>query len=181
MPQRRLTLLMAEACEVFGGRAEVKDVDSFLSRLKNIARRHNVTIQVFDALKVAGVEHLRAAVDKALRARRRERCIANDFSIEILLYAAGRRHVSKALEMGISENTKEVAVTLVGDADNVKLARDEILGIMERDDAVLGLSDRKKKPLMEFFGITDAELEAVGGEKLGLLVLERVAMLDVQK
>ncbi|MHC1579359.1 MAG: KEOPS complex subunit Cgi121 [Candidatus Alkanophagales archaeon] len=171
----------AETCEVIGGRAEIKDVDSFLSRLRSIARRHGVVIQVFDASKVAGAEHLRAAVEKALRARRRGRCIAKDFGVEILLYAAGRRHVSKALGMGVSENTKEVAVTLVGAPKNIELAMDEILGVLERDDAVLELSERKKESLMEFFGITDAELEAVGEEKLGLLVLERVAMLDVQK
>ncbi|HEX58699.1 MAG TPA: hypothetical protein ENF26_00935 [Methanomicrobia archaeon] len=171
----------AETCEIIGGRTEIKDVDSFLSRLKSIARRYNVAIQVFDASKVAGAEHLRVAVEKALRARRRGKCIAKDFSVEILLYAAGRRHVSKALEMGVSENTKEVAVTLVGDSKNIELARDEILEILERDDDVLELSKRKKESLMKFFGITDAELEAVGEEKLGLLVLERVAMLDVQK
>ena len=42
-------------------------------------------------------------------------------------------------------------------------------------------NEEKKKHLKQFFTITEEELDAVGEEKLKLLVLERVALLDVLK
>jgi len=41
--------------------------------------------------------------------------------------------------------------------------------------------EEKREKLMRFFNITDDEIEAVGERKLKMLVLERVALLDVYK
>jgi tRNA threonylcarbamoyladenosine modification (KEOPS) complex Cgi121 subunit len=38
-----------------------------------------------------------------------------------------------------------------------------------------------EKRLLDFFGLTDEELGAVGEDRLEYLVLERVALLDVNK
>jgi len=181
-------------CKLIVGKVGISNVDDFLSSLKNIARKYDVTIQAMDAELIAGGEHIISAVKKAIRATERKRSIASDLGLEILLYAAGKRQIERALAMGVSvsEGEKRVAIVIV---DASASGEKDLEGVAEEVKRKIGLQEEpiseleleleykgdKKEGIMKFFDITEAELKAVGEPKLKMLVLERVAMLDVLK
>ena len=181
-------------CKLIAGKVRVSNVNDFLAALKTVARKYDVTIQAMNAELIAGEEHIKSAVKKALRAVGRNRNITNDLSLEILLYAAGRRQIERALAMGVSESEdeKRVAIVIV-DASaraqrekDLEMVAEEVkrkIGIQEEPISELELEYKgdKKEGIKKFFDITEAELKAVGESKLKKLVLERVAMLDVLK
>ena len=179
-------------CKLIAGKVRVSNVDDFLAVLKTVAHKYDVTIQAMNAELIAGEEHIKSAVKKALRAVGRNRNITNDLGLEILLYAAGRRQIERALAMGVSksEGEKRVAIVIVdasarGEKD-LEVVAEEVkrkIGLQEEPISELELEYKgdKKEGIKKFFDITEAELKAVGESKLKKLVLERVARLDVLK
>jgi KEOPS complex subunit Cgi121 len=174
------------AYTIVAGTVSITRVDDFLDLLRDIAHKHDVTIQAMDAELIAGEEHVQSAVKKAVRAMESNKSITNDLGLEILLYAAGKRQIDRALAMGVSEGQMKVVLVIVaprggnveGAAEKVK----RIIGIKEEPVEELDLLNRdKREKLKHFFGITEEETSAVGEKKLKLLVLERVALLDVLK
>ena len=177
------------------GKVRISDVDDFLAVLKAIAHRYSVTIQAMDAELIAGEAHIKSAVQKALRAIRQGNSITSDLSMEVLLYAAGRRQIERALAMGVSTGDNKKIVVVIIDVDNKHKDLDAIareikqrIGLEEQPIEDLELesetetnTEEKRNKLMRFFNITDAEIEAVGERKLKMLVLERVALLEVYK
>ncbi len=179
-------------CKIVTGKVSISNVDDFLSSLKNIAHEYAVTIQAMDAELIAGEEHIKSAVRKAMRAVERKRGITSDLGLEILLYAAGKRQIERALAMGVSEGEKKVALVIVdagvGGEKDLSGATEEVkrrTGIEEEPiqelESELVYNENKKDKLKKFFNITEAEISAVGEKKLKMLVLERVALLDVLK
>jgi KEOPS complex subunit Cgi121 len=98
---------------VVEGVAEIDDVEDFVARLGEIGDEHGVAVQAFDARYVVDRAHLERAVALANRAVDRGEAIADDPAVEILCYAAGRRQINRALEMGVS--TGECPVVVVVD------------------------------------------------------------------
>ncbi|MEM2934216.1 MAG: KEOPS complex subunit Cgi121 [Halobacteria archaeon] len=167
--------------QIFGCIVEVENLKQFLQMIKAISQQFNVTIQFFDAAKIAGEEHVKAAVEKAIRAMERRRNISQDLGVEILLYAAGNRQIQRALEMGIKEGRNEAVTVIVGDeVEDVERAIATLKKIILEAD-VLKYTEGKKKAIINYFHITPLELEAVGEEKIPKLLLERVALLDISK
>ena len=159
---------------ILEGKVSIDNVEEFLHKLKKISIEKNLTIQALDADKIAGEEHIRFAVEKAINSFRTGTAIANDLSKEIMLYAAGTRQINRAVKVGIHKGENNIVIVAVGDA---KLSGfDEI-----RPAPVLAYDQSKKETLMKAFGITEKELEAVGEDKLLELVIERVALVDVIK
>jgi len=174
------------------GKVRISDVDDFLAILKAISHRYSVAIQAMDAELIAGEAHIISAVQKALRAIRQGNSITSDLSMEMLLYAAGRRQIERALAMGVSAgDDKKIVIVIIDDGEGKDKDLDAItgeikqrIGLTEHPMEDLELeteTEEKQKKLMRFFNITDAEIEAVGERKLKMLVLERVALLDVYK
>jgi len=161
--------------EVAEGEASIDDVDAFLDRLGDIAAAHDTTVQAFDARYLVDREHLERAVELATRAAERELTIARELRVEILLYAAGRRQIDRAVELGVSAGECPVVAVAVG-GDEAGAAR-EIAGLLE-PAPVLGSPDRER--VRSFFDVDDVELSAVDGT-LADLVHERVAMLVVER
>ncbi len=169
------------------GADEFPDVDAFVDRLDAIASEHEATVQAFDARYVVSRRHLERAVALADRERGRGEAIARDRGVEIMLYAAGRRQINRALEMGI-EAGETPAVVLVdggGGADEDADAGDG--GEDAAADAVAALlapaetlGDYDEPRVRAFFDVGDAELEATDHD-LEALVLERVALLVVER
>lgn len=163
------------------GLAEVDDVDAFVARLDAVGDEFDCATTAFDARYVAGLRHLEAAVDRANRAFARDDAIADDRSIEILLYAAGRRQISRALAMGVREGRGPVVVVVDsegGSGDDEAVAADAIRGLLE-PSPTLG-TERDEARIREFFGVSDAELAATDAS-LTDLVVERVSLLAVEK
>jgi KEOPS complex subunit Cgi121 len=124
---------------------------------------------------VADREHIAAAVERANRAFDRGANVADERSVEILLYAAGRRQIRRALEMGVGEG--EQAVVVVVDGGDEDAAAEAVESVLAEEQPTLSGDE---ETLRAFFGVSDAELAATGGDLAGV-VRERVALLDVEK
>lgn len=101
---------------VLAGRCDVDDVDAFVAWLGDVGDEAGCAVQAFDARYVAGTAHLETAVARANRAFERGENVARDRSVEILLYAAGRRQIDQAIEMGVPTG-EDVPMVVVIDAD----------------------------------------------------------------
>jgi len=165
---------LLEGVATVGGDA-FPDVESFVERLDAIGDAHGVTVQAFDARYVVSRQHLERAVELADRARDRGEAIARDRGVEILLYAAARRQINRALELGVDDG--ETPVVVLVDGGDEAAAADAVRATITPADT---LGDYDAALVREFFDIGMAELEATD---LGLpsLVLERVALLVVDR
>jgi KEOPS complex subunit Cgi121 len=177
------------------GVARVADLDAFLAALARVADEHGATVQAFDARYVVSRAHLRRAVELADRARERGEAVARERAVEILLYAAGRRQIDRALEMGVNEGETRVVV-LVDRGDEAGAAAavaaldavEPVDGRVDGDGGVGGDGGDARverwtydaERVRSFFDVGAAELDAVEGG-LADVVLERVALLDVEK
>ena len=180
------------------GVARVDDVDAFLAALDRVADDHGATVQAFDARYVVSRAHLRRAVELADRARERGETVARERSMEVLLYAAGRRQIDQALEMGVSEGETPVVVLVDGGDEAGAAAAVAALDAVEpcgpdesdesdesdersdADGAGGGATSYDVERVRRFFDVGEAELAVVAGD-LPDVVLERVALLDVEK
>jgi KEOPS complex subunit Cgi121 len=173
---------------VVEGTADIDDVGAFVETLADIGDRHGVTVQAFDARYVVDRAHLELAVELAARAHDRGDAIADDFGVEILLYAAGRRQINRALTMGISEGSCPVVVVVVdpeqknthvgnGEEKSIEAAASDV---REQLSATPTLGEYDVDRARSFFDVTDTELAATAGG-LSDAVRERVALLPVEK
>lgn len=179
--------------ELVEGVATVEDVDGFVAALGGIADEYGVTVQAFDARYVVSARHLERALELADRERSRGEAIARDRAVEVLLYAAGRRQITRALELGVDEGETPVVVLVdseprsgsegssgrspragPGDEAGASAAVAELLEPAE----TLGAYDETR--VREFFDVGDAELAATDAT-LEDLVVERVALLVVER
>jgi KEOPS complex subunit Cgi121 len=160
---------------VVEGVAAVGSVDAFVARLGRAGEKHGATVQAFDARYVVDREHVARAVELADRAIERGEAIARDRAVEILLYAAGRRQIDRALEMGLSEGEQPVVVVI--DGGDEAGGADAVRGMLEPAET-LGEFDPGR--VRGFFGVEEAELAVTSGA-LADLVRERVALLTVER
>ncbi|MDQ2056298.1 MULTISPECIES: KEOPS complex subunit Cgi121 [Halobellus] len=163
--------------KILEGTAEVDDVDAFVAEIGEISAETGATIQAFDARYVVSERHLERAVELADRAIERGENVARDRAVEILLYAAGRRQITEALELGVSPGENRVVV-LVDGGDETDAAATVRSRVLDAETPTLGDYDSGR--VCEYFDVSDAELDVVDGD-LELLVLERVALLVVEK
>jgi KEOPS complex subunit Cgi121 len=170
------------------GHAEIRDLDDFLGDLGAVGDEFDCAIQAFDADYVVGREHLRVAVERADRAFERDENVARERAVEILLYAAGRRQIDRALRMGVGEGESDVVVVVhspTGDAESEQGAAEAVRDLLDAADAsgatATASADRiDREAVLEFFDVSEAELDATDAT-LADLVRERVALLDVEK
>lgn len=155
----------------------VDDAEAFLAGLEAVREEYGVVAQAVDARLVAGRKHLAAAVEHADRALERGETVADDPAVELLLYAAGRRQIDRALEMGVGDGTPAVVVV---DGDDAAGAADAVADLLDPAEAGVALAAGDRAAIRDFFDVPAAELEAAAGG-LADLVRERVALLDVEK
>ncbi|APX97600.1 KEOPS complex subunit Cgi121 [Natronorubrum daqingense] len=173
----------------------VDDLDEFVAQLGRIGDRHDVTIQAFDARYVVDRSHLECARKLADRAIAREENIARDRAVEVLLYAAGRRQINRALEMGINVGETDAIVLIDADSsgnegghkggtaetlEREAATRRELvkLDAIEPTESILEAVDTEA--ICSFYDVTDTE-QAATDASLSDLVRERVALLEVEK
>lgn len=171
----------------------IDDLDDFLAAIESIGAETGATIQCFDAAYVAGERHLRRAVELAARAREQGTAVADDPAVEVLLYAAGRRQIDQALEIGLKQG--EITVVGVVDGGDEAAAEARLAALVGTQPASTGSESAiptssgsgsntvhlgDEATLRSFFHVTDEEYAIVDGD-IEALVLERVALLDVEK
>jgi KEOPS complex subunit Cgi121 len=178
---------LVEGTVEVGGEA-FPDVDSFVAALDDIGDRFDVTVQAFDSRYIVSRRHLERAVELADRERGRGEAIARDRGVEIMLYAAGRRQINRALELGIGEGETDVVVLVDGgdgddgddrdDDDGDEAAAAAAVADLLEPEATLG--DYDERAVRDFYDIGAAELGATE-QGIETLVLERVALLVVER
>jgi KEOPS complex subunit Cgi121 len=181
------------------GRAEIEDIDRFLASIGGLEAEYDCAIQAFDADYVLGRDHLRAAVEHADRAFDRGENVARERAVEILLYAAGRRQINRALQMGVGEGESDVVVVVhdphsapeseaaIADPDSesdgsaeenaAKAVRDLFVPASAN---ALAADCIDREAVRDFFDVSEHELAASDADLVDL-VCERVALLDVKK
>jgi len=159
--------------KILEGIVFIENKEHFLKKIKEISTGKNLTIQAFDADKLAGKEHLIFAIEKALDSFNKGTNIANDLAKEIMLYAAGTRQINRAIKIGVHDGWNNIANC--GHREMIDLsAFDEIT-----PGNVLQYSGSKNSALMDIFNITKDEIQASGAGRIPELVLERVALVDI--
>ncbi|GGM74911.1 KEOPS complex subunit Cgi121 [Halarchaeum rubridurum] len=169
--------------KVVEGVADVDDVEAFVETLGDVGDATDCTVQAFDARYVAGRTHLESALAHADRAFERGENVARERAVEVLLYAAGRRQIRRALTMGVEVGETPTVVlvaaeTGVADPDEAEQAATN--AVAEHLHPGGGFDARDEALIREFFEIPDAERAATDAS-LADLVRERVALLDVEK
>jgi KEOPS complex subunit Cgi121 len=165
-----------------GCRDSIPDKESFIAALQEFATLRDIALQAFDAAAIYGEAHLISAVQHAVRSVSRDAATCNDLSMEILLYASGCRQIRDALDrVGI----RDAPIILVavgstgmagsdGRANDIQKFIDEhSLTVDER--VVVGSSET-----IDRFFITREEREAIDSSMYEDLILEQVAMVDLQ-
>ena len=158
--------------DIFSGTLEVEEVARTLKSVNAIGKETKSTIVLLDAAKIANKEHIESAVLHAKRSFAEGKNIARTLSMEILVYASGQRQCALAPRFGLHEGHNQVYV-LILDGD-VESAKDMILEFVQVSAEI----SADTKVLMQEFDISEEELSIVGLNRIGELVLERVAMLD---
>jgi tRNA threonylcarbamoyladenosine modification (KEOPS) complex Cgi121 subunit len=162
-----------------------EDVEYLLAMAGDEAR--GTIFQFFDAERVAGWRHLYFAAVNAVLASEKGTSISRSLAIEVLLYASCQDQISRAFEViGLSQKTKRIALlVLAQDLEEALRAFERISSVLgEEDDSALMMNVGKFREIMETFGVSDLELEAVGGlreEALTRLVVERGALLPLRR
>ncbi len=151
-------------------------VESFVETLTSIGDTHGVTVQAFDARYVVSRRHLERALELADRERARGDGIARDRGVEMTLYAAGRRQIDRALEMGVSAGEPPLVVAVDGPGDEAAAAD----AVREHLTPEPTLGEYDDSRVRSFYDIGTAELDATDAG-LEALVLERVALLVVER
>ncbi|QWC19110.1 KEOPS complex subunit Cgi121 [Halorubrum sp. 2020YC2] len=181
------------AVRLVRGTFAIDDLDAFLAALDEIAAETGAVVQAFDADLVVSATQLREAARLAARSIARGEAVARDPGVEVMLYAAGRRQIDRALELGVSDGERP-AVVLLADFGGVSGADRPDGDLAAATEAVRALAVRPPEEsdgdavgagfdeprVREFYGITDRELAVTNGD-LADLVRERVALLDVEK
>ncbi len=165
---------LIERCmiQILEGTIVIDDTEKFLQRLKKMSKEKNTAIQALNADKLAGEEHIRFAVEKAISSFEKGRNVSKDLAKEIMLYAAGTRQINRAMRLGVHNGKNNIALVVIGEELEFKDIKPE---------HVLKYDSSKDDALMDIFNITKEELQAVGEDKIPTLVLERVALVDVLK
>jgi KEOPS complex subunit Cgi121 len=155
--------------------------DKVLDRVRHNATALGLDIQLVDASKVFGREHLEIAADMAARTYRSGRGVASTLLVEFVRFASGKRQISEALMLlGISDATQRVAACLFHNKE-VRASSQKVLegtGLVV-DENVWGDKDE----VAAAFGLGKRELEAMKGKTGGWreLVIERMALMDLGK
>jgi KEOPS complex subunit Cgi121 len=166
-------------CDVRKACLTVDNSAIFLANIRNIALNHGCNIIFFNADNMAGLAHVEAALRHAFRAAEEETCISRSVEMEALLYAAGSRQCGSAIRFGLHDGMNRVYLCICPPSASAwKIIRPLV---KEVDDDWEDIDSRKITHLMELFGISPAELHAIGSHRFKELVLERVAMLEVYR
>ncbi len=170
------------AYEILAGTISVDDTQYFLNAVNKVSADSGAIIQAINAENIAGKEHIDYAIKKAIKSFETGKNIAKDLGLEILLYVSARRHIQKALAMGVREGAMNVLFIVIGEEVQAKKALAALSKMIELRPEVIDYTESKRSRIMTAFDITDKEVDAAGGpEKIPKLVLERVALFDAFK
>ena len=161
--------------DIAGAKGSKIDPEAVVRTAAEWASSRGAEVCMLDARSVFGRDHLESAALHAIRARDARTMSSRSVAMETLLYAAGARQVQDAIRsVGLRQDTTAIGVVLFGPAKVDDLVHD--MG-WSRDDGVLAAHGKS----LEHFRISDREAQTVSDRQRADLVLEKVALLDVEK
>ncbi len=160
--------------------ADVTDVPAFLRELRKISASLGCSFICFNRAVMAGRRHVSSAVTHAIRSFQDGEQIARSIEVEALLYAAGTRQTSLIGPFGLHEGENQCYLCVIPPTPGAVTKLYHLVRPADEEEWEQ-LTAGKEKRLAELFGITDAEIEVTGRERIIDLVLERVALLTVNK
>ncbi|WOF17184.1 hypothetical protein F1737_11090 [Methanoplanus sp. FWC-SCC4] len=186
-------------CNILSGKAFVSDIPEFLKKLKKISDDSGVYIICLNEENIAGTDHVKAAIKHASRSFFEDKPISKSFEMEVLLYTGGTRQCSEAGIFGLMKGENEIYTCICRYEKKSGILEEEIPEFLEYDEIFdktkdslceiitfsdslpLEMSTEKKERLKKIFEITNAEIKCTGEERFSEIVIERVALLDVNK
>lgn len=193
---------------IYRGAFDIRGDREFLAKIREIAESAGVYIIFFDRSAIAGCNHIRTALSLAERSFFEYGTpISNFFEMEVLLYAFGTRQTGLASGFGIHRGLNDSVILICkkerrqaeekekeifdAAADNTAFrlsSLEECIGkelhpVTEEDcrKASWSRTEEESLRLAKIFSITPEELKICGGNRIEELVVERCAILDVNK
>ena len=183
---RQLSIVLCDPMKKSPGEFEIRqakmtigDVAAFLQTIRSIALKHSTHIICFNAENMAGSRHAETAIQYAQRSFFSGKPISNSFEMEALLFAAGSRQCDIAALFGIHEQENKTFVCSYPLNEHIwEDLSDNMNFVTESWDEITLYKEERLKSL---FCISDEELAMVGRERILDLILERLALLEVNR
>lgn len=167
-------------CLILTAKVDIHDLNDFLSHIRQIADALGTHIICLNAEMIAGREHAEMAIKLAARAFfRDENPISNSFEMEVLLYAGGTRQCVDAGLFGIHKGLNRLYICIYPKNNDAIEQLRTLVKFTENNNE--HINEEKKRLIASWFSISNEELLAAGRDHIIDLVLERVALLDVNK
>ena len=163
---------------VFGMKGPIKSVPDLLKRVEAYSKENKVQIQLVNASKVYGKEHLEVAAEKAITNFDLKWNRANSLPVEALLHASARKQISEATEfMGIKEGDWDLGVMAFTELTNLDPPKDiaSALGHEEDDSVLRPGSD----VTLDELGVDPVLRMMFPREEWPNLVIERITMFHI--
>lgn len=186
---------------LFPGNFEIVNERDFLEKVRKIADDFSVNIIFFDSAAVAGTKHIETALSLAERSFYEYKTpISNFFEMEVLLYAFGTRQTGYASGFGIHKGMNDSLICICRRSEEqeafgsfgvlldkvsdrlrelAECRSKKLITVPKEQEEVM--SDEKISLLLKIFEITPEELDVCGKDRIGEIVIERCALLDVYK
>jgi KEOPS complex subunit Cgi121 len=173
-----MSVIIADGrCYLSWVRIYIEDKIEFLNWIHNLAEKYQITIACLNHQMIAGQAHIETAVIHALRNREEGRAIAKTPEMEILLYCAGTRQTSEVYRFSLVNGENDICLCII--PPDKKCLSELFSRIEELKEKLNDMSAKKKVDIMEWFNISQKELDLVGEDRLIDLVRERSALLTV--
>jgi KEOPS complex subunit Cgi121 len=165
--------------EIRQARLTVHDRLAFLNTIQSISQQYSTHIICFNADNMAGQRHVEAAMHHAQRSFFSGKPISNSIEMEALLFAAASRQCDMASLFGIHEHENFIFVCSFPEHECVweELSQFMLFVTDSRDE----MPHEKEERIKSLFNISEEELALVGRSRITDLVLERIALLEVNR
>ncbi len=161
-------------------RVNIQDRKEFLGKVRKSGEEHDAAIVCLNREMIAGFDHVRTALEHAIRAWKEDQMIARSLEVEVLLYAAGTRQTGLIGPFGPENGTSDYYLCIIPPRPEAAAA---LLECMEEvnDEDWNEMPENKASRLIRAYNITPEELEVTGRDRLGDLIRERSALLAVNR
>lgn len=161
---------------------EIIDEKEWLEKLRVTAKKNGAHIICISNELVTGEKHVRAAVWQALRAHEENRKIAHSLEMEVLLSVAGSRQCHEAVNFGVRKGLNFCYLCIISTRQVDPALIRELMNYMEpvTEDWEI-ISEGKMFRIMDQLKITPSEISIIGKSRLTELVIERIALLELNR
>jgi tRNA threonylcarbamoyladenosine modification (KEOPS) complex Cgi121 subunit len=152
--------------------AEAKD---FLETLRS--EFPNVSIQIVADDAAYDVEHLKWAIRQSWLAKDRGVMLAKRVELDLLMRIAAASQISEALKIAGAKANRPFYIVGVSVESELKKLAD----FVRERCKLLEFKEERNKKVLQRFGIDESEIDAIGNDKIALLLAEKGLLAIVEK